>query len=255
MLTRRIIVCLDVPVGRVVKGAKFEHLRDVGDPVELAARYERDSADEVVLLDDAAYAEARRTMLAVVRRTADKLSVPLTVGGGIRTIADVRQLLRSGADKVSINSAAVDDPFLISRVADQFGSQCVVVSIDARRGADSWRAHTHGGSRMTGLDVVDWARECVARGAGELLVTSVDRDGMREGYDLELLRSVRAVARVPVIASGGAGTAAHVIAAFVDGTADAALIAGIVHDGITTIAALKADVAAAGIPVRLETAA
>ncbi len=255
MLTRRIIVCLDVAVGRVVKGAKFEHLRDVGDPAELAARYERESADEVVLLDVAAYAEGRRTMLDVVRRTADKLSVPLTVGGGIRTIADVRQLLRSGADKVSINSAAVADPFLISRTADQFGSQCVVVSIDARRHANSWRACTHGGSRATTLDAVEWARESVARGAGELLVTSVDCDGMRDGYDLELLRSVRAVSRVPVIASGGAGTAAHVVAALVDGMADAALVAGIVHDGITTIAALKAEVAAAGIPVRLETAA
>lgn len=255
MLTRRIIACLDVAVGRVVKGTRFEHLREVGDPAELAARYERDSADEVVLLDVAAYAEGRRTMLDVVRRTAEKLSVPLTVGGGIRTIADVRQLLRSGADKVSINSAAVSDPFLISCAADQFGSQCVVVSIDARRHGDSWRAYTHGGSRATGLDVVEWARECVARGAGELLVTSVDCDGMREGYDLELLRSVRAVSRAPVIASGGAGRAWHVVAALVDGMADAALVAGIVHDGVTTIAELKAEVAAAGIPMRLEEAA
>lgn len=255
MLTRRIIVCLDVAVGRVVKGAKFEHLRDVGDPAELAARYERDSADEVVLLDVAAYAEGRQTMLDVVRRTAEKLSVPLTVGGGIRTIAEVRQLLRSGADKVSINSAAVDDPFLISRAADQFGSQCVVVSIDVRRRAESWRAYTHGGSRATALDAVDWARECVARGAGELLITSVDCDGMRDGYDLELLRAVRAVVRVPVIASGGAGTAAHVVAALSDGAADAAVVAGIVHDGVTTIGALKAAVAAAGIPMRLEEAA
>ncbi len=255
MLTRRIIVCLDVAVGRVVKGAKFEHLRDVGDPAELAARYERDSADEVVVLDVAAYAEGRRTMLDVVRRTADKLSVPLTVGGGIRTIEDVRQLLRSGADKVSINSAAVADPFLISRAADRFGSQCVVVSIDARLRAESWRAYTHGGSRATGLDVVEWARECAARGAGELLLTSVDRDGMREGYDLELLRAVRAVVHVPLVASGGAGTAAHVVAALRDGAADAALVAGIVHDGVTTISALKAEVAAARIPVRLELAA
>jgi imidazole glycerol-phosphate synthase subunit HisF len=255
VLTRRIIVCLDMAVGRVVKGTKFEQLRDVGDPAELAARYERDSADEIVLLDVAAYAEGRRTMLDVVRRAADNLSVPLTVGGGIRTIEDVRQLLRSGADKSSINSAAVDDPFLISRAADQFGSQCVVVSIDARLRAESWRVYTHGGSRVTGLDVVEWARECAARGAGELLVTSVDRDGMREGYDLDLLRAVRAVVRVPVVASGGAGTGAHVVAALGDGAADAALVAGIVHDGLTTVRALKAEVAAAGIPTRLELAA
>lgn len=255
MLTRRIIVCLDVAVGRVVKGAKFEHLRDVGDPAELAARYERDSADEVVLLDVAAYAEGRRTMLDVVRRAAEALSVPLTVGGGIRSIADVRQLLRSGADKVSINSAAVDDPFLLSRAADQFGSQCVVVSIDARRRGEAWRAYTHGGSRATMLDVVEWARECVARGAGEVLLTSVDRDGMRDGYDLELLQAVRAAVSVPLIASGGAGTAAHVVAALSEGAADAALVAGIVHDGVTTISDLKAEVAAARIPVRLELAA
>ena len=250
MLTR-LIVCLDMRDGRVVKGVQFEGLRDVGDPVELAARYEAEGADEVVFLDISASTEGRATLLATVRRAADVLFVPLTVGGGVRTVDDVSQALRAGADKVSINTAAIARPALITECAERFGSQCVVASIDARRDGDGrWLVWTHGGSRGTGLDAIDWSRECVARGAGEILLTSIDRDGARQGYDLALTRAVADAVSVPVIASGGAGSADHVRDAVVEGGADAVLVAGILHDGLTTVRELKAVLARADIPVR-----
>jgi cyclase len=250
MLTR-LIVCLDMRDGRVVKGVQFEGLRDVGDPVELAARYEAEGADEVVFLDISASIEGRATLLATVRRAADVLFVPLTVGGGVRTVDDVSQALRAGADKVSINTAAIARPALITECAERFGSQCVVASIDARRDGDGrWLVWTHGGSRGTGLDAIDWSRECVAHGAGEILLTSIDRDGARQGYDLALTRAVADAVSVPVIASGGAGSAEHVRDAVVEGGADAVLVAGILHDGLTTVRELKDVLARADIPVR-----
>ena len=253
MLTRRLIVCLDVARGRVVKGVRFQDLRDVGDPAELATRYERDGADEIVFLDIAASAEARATLLGVVRRTAERLFIPLTVGGGVRDAEDVARTLRAGADKVSLNSAAVGRPEVLTRVAERFGAQCVVASIDARRepgGGQSWRVYTRGGRTATDLDAVAWAEECVARGAGEILLTSIDRDGSRGGYDLELLRAVARAVSVPVIASGGAGSAEDVVAALLEGGADAALVAGILHDGDTTVQAIKRTLRASGISVR-----
>jgi cyclase len=250
VLTRRIIVCLDVAGGRVVKGVQFETLRDVGDPVALAERYETEGADEIVFLDISASAEARATLLDVARRTAERLFIPLTIGGGVRTADDVGRALRSGADKVSINSAAIDRPEVLSESADRFGAQCVVASIDARRESNGWRVYSHGGRTATALEAVTWAGECVARGAGEVLLTSIDRDGGRSGYDLELTRAVASAVDVPVIASGGAGNADHVRAAFVDGHADAALVAGILHDGVTTVRALKGVLSDAGLPVR-----
>jgi cyclase len=249
MLTR-LIVCLDVRNGRVVKGVRFEGLRDVGDPVELAARYEAEGADEIVFLDISASAEARTTLLETVRRAAEAVFIPLTVGGGVRTVDDVACVLRSGADKVSINTAAVARPELLSEGAERFGSQCVVASIDAKREQAAWRVWTHGGSVRTEIDVIEWARECVARGAGEILLTSIDRDGARSGFDLALTRAVSNAVPVPVIASGGAGSAAHVRDAVVDGRADAVLVAGILHDGVTTVRAIKAEMAHARIPVR-----
>ena len=250
MLTRRLIVCLDVKGGRVVKGTQFVNLRDVGDPVELAARYEAEGADEVTFLDISASEEERATLLDVARRTAERLFVPLTIGGGVRTADDVARALRAGADKVALNSAAVARPAVLTDAAERFGAQCVVASIDAKREGAGWRVHTHGGRRPTSLDVVAWARECVARGAGEILLTSIDRDGARTGYDLALTRAVSEAVPVPVIASGGAGEARHVCEALVDGGADAALVAGILHDGLTTVAALKRALGDAGIPVR-----
>ena len=250
MLTRRIIVCLDVAGGRVVKGVQFETLRDVGDPVALAERYEAEGADEIVFLDISASAEARATLLDVARRTAERLFIPLTIGGGVRTADDVGRALRSGADKVSINSAAIDRPEVLTESADRFGAQCVVASIDARRESNGWRVYSHGGRTATALEAVTWAGECVSRGAGEVLLTSIDRDGGRSGYDLELTRAVAGAVDVPVIASGGAGNADHVRAAFVDGHADAALVAGILHDGVTTVRALKGVLSGAGLPVR-----
>lgn len=249
MLTR-LIVCLDVRNGRVVKGVRFEGLRDVGDPVELAARYETEGADEIVFLDISASAEARTTLLETVRRAAEAVFIPLTVGGGVRTVDDVACVLRAGADKVSINTAAVARPELLSECAERFGSQCVVASIDAKREQAAWRVWTHGGSVRTEIDAIEWARECVARGAGEILVTSIDRDGARSGFDLPLTRAVSDAVPVPVIASGGAGSAAHVRDAVVDGRADAVLVAGILHDGLTTVRAIKAEMAHARIPVR-----
>ena len=252
MLTRRLIVCLDMQGGRVVKGVQFESLRDVGDPVVLAERYEAEGADEIVYLDISASEEERATLLDVARRTAERLFIPLTIGGGVRTAEDAARALRAGADKVSFNTAAVERPEVLTECSERFGAQCVVASIDARSeaGANGWRVHTHGGKRATGLEAVEWARECVRRGAGEILLTSIDRDGARTGYDLELTRAVADAVRVPVIASGGAGTAEHVAEALDIGGADAALVAGILHDGLTTVAAIKERLAARAIPVR-----
>ena len=249
MLSRRIVVCLDVKAGRVVKGTSFVNLRDVGDPVALATRYEVEGADEVVFLDIAASAEERATLLDVARRTAERLFVPLTIGGGIRTTDDVGRALRAGADKVSINSAAVRTPQVLSESADRFGAQCVVASIDAKREGEAWYVWVKGGRERTPLDAVAWAEECVARGAGEILLTSIDRDGARTGYDLALTRAVSRAVSVPVVASGGAGSAKHVCEAL-DAGADAALLAGILHDGVTTVRAVKHAVAEAGLPVR-----
>lgn len=249
MLSRRILVCLDVQGGRVVKGTGFVNLRDVGDPVALATRYEAEGADEVVFLDIAASAEERATLLDVARRTAERLFVPLTLGGGIRSADDVGLALRAGADKVSINSAAVRRPAVMTEAAERFGAQCVVASIDAKRDGDTWRVYVKGGRERTELDAVAWAQECVARGAGEILLTSIDRDGARTGYDVELTRAVARAVTVPVVASGGAGSAADVCEALEAG-AEAALLAGILHDGVTTVHAIKRAVADAGLPVR-----
>jgi imidazole glycerol-phosphate synthase subunit HisF len=250
MVTRRVIVCLDVKGGRVVKGVQFEALRDVGDPVELAQRYEADGADEIVYLDISASAEERATLLDLARRTAERLFIPLTIGGGIRSADDVGRALRAGADKVGINTAAVETPEVLSDCAERFGSQCVVASIDAKRNGTGWKVFTRGGRTPTSLDAVAWARECVRRGAGELLVTSIDQDGARSGYDLELTSAIADAVEVPVIASGGAGSAADVCAAIMLGRADAALVAGIVHDGVTTVRRIKQEMASNLIPVR-----
>jgi cyclase len=250
MLTRRVVVCLDVKGGRVVKGTQFVNLRDVGDPVELATRYERAGADEIVFLDISASAEERGTLLDVARRTAERLFVPLTIGGGVRSADDMGLALRAGADKVSINSAAVARPGVLAEAAARFGAQCVVASIDAKRSGSGWRVYVKGGREETSLDAVAWAAECVERGAGEILLTSIDRDGARTGYDLELTRAVARAVNVPVVASGGAGTAAHVCEVLEDGGADAALLAGILHDGVTTVRAVKDAMRAAGLPVR-----
>jgi cyclase len=250
MLTRRLIVCLDVKGGRVVKGVQFEGLRDVGDPVELAMRYEEAGADEVTFLDISASNEERGTLWDLVQRTAERLFIPLTVGGGVRTVDDVGRALRAGADKVSINSAAVARPEVLTECAERFGAQCVVASIDARRDGDRWRVYTHGGKKATDLDAVGWARECVKRGAGEILLTSIDRDGARSGYDLELTRTISEQVDVPVIASGGAGNAEHVLAALREGKAEAALVAGILHDGVTTVGAIKSLLKQSGLGIR-----
>ncbi|OJH34549.1 imidazole glycerol phosphate synthase subunit HisF [Cystobacter ferrugineus] len=250
MLTRRLIVCLDVKGGRVVKGVQFEGLRDVGDPVELALRYEEAGADEVTFLDISATQEERGTLWELVRRTAERLFIPLTVGGGVRTADDVGRALRAGADKVSINSAAVARPEVLTECAERFGAQCVVASIDAKRDGAGWRVYTHGGKKPTDLEAIAWARECVKRGAGEILLTSIDRDGARSGYDLELTRAVAEAVAVPVIASGGAGNAEHVRAALKEGGADAALVAGILHDGVTTVGAMKTLLRGSGLEIR-----
>lgn len=253
MLRKRVIVCLDVREGRVVKGVCFTGLRDVGDPVELASRYEAEGADEVVFLDISASAEGRSTLLDVVRRTAERLFIPLTVGGGITGVEDIARALRAGADKVSVNTAAVSRPDIFAEAAARFGSQCVVASVDAQRDArapSGYRVATHGGRVMTELDAVEWAVRSAELGAGEILLTSIDEDGRRAGYDLELTRRVADVVRVPVIASGGAGIANHLRDAFVVGRADAALVAGILHDGSTTVGALKKSLLASGILIR-----
>ena len=249
-LTRRLIVCLDVRDGRVVKGVNFVGLRDVGDPVELAMRYETEGADEITFLDITATHEARATLFDLARRTAERLFIPLTIGGGIRSVDDMSAALRAGADKVSVNSSAVRSPEIITEGAERFGAQCIVASIDAKWDGARYRVHTAGGRMPTELEAVAWARECAARGAGEILLTSIDRDGRRDGYDLALTRAVSDAVDIPVIASGGAGNATHVCEAITGGGADAALVAGILHDGLTTVGALKAAMRDAALPVR-----
>jgi cyclase len=250
MLTRRVVVCLDVKAGRVVKGTRFVDLRDVGDPVQLASRYEREGADEIVFLDISASAEERGTLLDVARRTAEQLFVPLTIGGGVRSADDVGRALRAGADKVSINSAAVIRPEILTEAAERFGAQCVVASIDAKRDGSGWRVYVKGGRERTDLDAVHWAVECVRRGAGEVLLTSIDRDGARTGYDVALTLAVASAVGVPVVASGGAGSAVHVCEVLEHGHADAALLAGILHDGVSTVAKVKEAMRTAGLAVR-----
>jgi cyclase len=253
MLAKRVIPCLEVDAGREVKGVRFVDLQDAGDPVELAALYDREGADELVFLDITASAEGRPILEDVVRRTAGEVFIPLTVGGGIRSVEDVRRMLRAGADKVAMNTAAVQQPALVREAARIFGSQCVVVAIDARRRAPGrWEVYTHGGRVPTGLDVVAWAREVERLGAGEILLTSMDRDGTTEGFDLELTRSVSEAVGIPVIASGGAGRPAHFVEVLTEGKADAALAASIFHFGRVRIREVKAALAAAGIPVRVD---
>jgi cyclase len=251
MLTNRIIACLDVKDGRVVKGTGFVNLRDSGDPVVFAERYEAQGADEIVYLDISATDEGRGTLLDLVRRTAERLFIPLTVGGGMRTVEDIANALRAGADKTAINSAAVRRPQLLTQAASRFGSQCVVASIDALRNGEWWEVYVNGGRQPTGLDAIDWAARCAELGAGEILLTSIDRDGARSGYDIELVSRVVRAVTVPVVASGGAGSARDVADAFVRGGADAALLAGVLHDGSTDIRTVKMELRAANIPVRL----
>jgi imidazole glycerol-phosphate synthase subunit HisF len=252
VLAKRVIPCLDVDAGRVVKGVRFEHLRDAGDPVELAAHYDREGADELVFLDITATLEDRAATLDVVSRTAEEVFIPLTVGGGVQQEDDVQTLLRAGADKVSVNSAAVRDPSLLARCADRFGTQCMVIAIDAKRRDGGWEVYVDAGRTATGRDAVAWAAEATTRhGAGEVLLTSMDRDGTGEGYDLDLLRAVAGAVAVPVIASGGAGEPAHFADALTDGHADAVLAASRWHDGDLTIREVKEHLASRGIPVRL----
>jgi cyclase len=248
----RVIPCLDVDGGRVVKGIEFKGLRDAGDPVELAARYDAEGADELVLLDITASSDDRATMLHVVERAAEEVFIPLTVGGGVRSVADGRRLLRAGADKVAVNSAAVAAPRLIEALAGEFGAQCVVVAIDARRSGDGahWEVVTHGGRRPTGLDAASWAVACARRGAGEILVTSMDRDGTEAGYDLELTSTIADSVRVPVIASGGVGRLEHLVEGALIGHADGLLAASIFHFGRHTVAEAKEELAARGVSVR-----
>jgi imidazole glycerol-phosphate synthase subunit HisF len=249
VLAKRIIPCLDVDAGRVVKGTRFLAIRDAGDPVELAARYDAEGADELVFLDITATVEGRAAILEVVSRTAEQVFVPLTVGGGVRDADDVRELLRAGADKVSMNSAAVRDPAALTRSAERFGAQCMVIAIDARRRNGGWEVCVDGGRTPTGIDAVAWATEATRRhGAGEILLTSMDRDGTGEGYDLDLLRAVADATSVPLIASGGAGELNHFAEAL--GVADAVLAASRFHDGELTIAQVKEHLADEGIPVR-----
>jgi cyclase len=253
MLAKRIIPCLDVRDGRVVKGVNFVGLRDAGDPVECARRYDGEGADEITFLDITASHEARRTLLDVVERTADVVFTPLTVGGGVGATTDVRDLLHAGADKVSVNSAAVARPELISEIAAAWGSQALVVAIDARRRqgeSSGWEVYTHGGRRPTGLDAVAWAVRASELGAGEVLLTSMDRDGTKQGYDLELLRAVVDAVPVPVVASGGVGTLDHLREGLAEGGADAALAASIFHDGVYTVGEAKAYLSRAGVLVR-----
>lgn len=255
MLAARVIPCLDVHQGRVVKGTNFVNLRDAGDPVEVARRYEEEGADELVFLDITASHEQRDIILDVVRRTAEQVFMPLTVGGGIRTIEDVRALLSAGADKVSINSTACKDPEFVRRAADRFGSQCIVVNIDPKRvprdGEETWEVHIHGGRTPTGLLAVPWAREVERLGAGEIVLTSMDADGTRDGYDLPITAAVSAAVSIPVVASGGAGKPEHLVEAIQRGRADAVLAASIFHFGQYSIAETKRVMRTAGIPVRL----
>jgi len=249
----RVIACLDVDAGRVVKGVRFQDLRVVGDPVEAAARYEAQGADEIVFLDVSASVEGRETLMSVVRDTASSLTIPLTVGGGVRSADDVSRLLRNGADKVGMNTAAVSRPALIEQAAEAFGSQCVVVAIDAKRERGRWAVYTNGGRNRTDLDALAWAAEAQALGAGEFLVTSMDRDGTRTGYDLELYRALRGRIRRPLIASGGFGAPRHAADLLREGLADAALLAGVLHDGELSIADIKGALERGGIRIRKET--
>jgi cyclase len=252
MRVARVIPCLDVDAGRVVKGVNFVGLRDAGDPVELAARYDAEGADELVFLDITASSDARDTIVEVVAHTAEQVFIPLTVGGGIRSVDDARRLLRAGADKVSINTSAVARPELVAEIAEEFGVQCCVVAIDARGSSTGagWEVFTHGGRIPTGLDVVSWAEEVVSLGAGEILLTSMDRDGTRDGFDLAVTRAVSDAVGVPVIASGGVGTLDHLADGVLEGGADAVLAASIFHFGEHTVAEAKAAMAARGITVR-----
>jgi len=246
----RVIPCLDVDAGRVVKGVQFVGLRDAGDPAELAERYDGEGADEVVFLDITASSDGRATMVEVVERTAERVFIPLTVGGGVRTVDDARRLLRAGADKVGVNSAAVADPALVRALAEEFGAQCVVVAIDARQRPGGWEVYVHGGRTATGLDALAWADQVTASGAGEILLTSMDRDGTRDGFDLPLTRAVVDAVDVPVIASGGVGRLEHLVEGAIEGGADAVLAASIFHFGEYTVAEAKAALAAAGVTVR-----
>jgi imidazole glycerol-phosphate synthase subunit HisF len=252
MPAKRVIPCLDVDGGRVVKGVQFRDLRDAGDPAELAAVYDREGADEIVFLDITASSDARKILLDAVERTADRVFIPLAVGGGVRSVQDMAELLTHGADKVSVNTAALGDPALITRCAEVFGSQCVVLAIDARRrrGAAGWEVFSHGGRRASGRDAVEWASEGERLGAGEILLTSMDFDGTHEGYDLELLSAVSSAVRLPVIASGGAGSARHMYEAMTAGGADAALAASVFHFGELSVSGVKRDLAAMGLEVR-----
>ena len=251
MLAKRIIPCLDVKEGRVVKGTKFLNLRDAGDPVELAAEYDRQGADEVTFLDITASHEKRDTILEVAARTAERVFIPFTVGGGIRSVEDFRNILKTGADKVSVNTAAIERPELITEAAEQFGSQCVVVAIDAKRTGDGrWEAYTYGGRRPTAVDAVEWAVRVQELGAGEILLTSMDTDGTQAGYDIELTRAISEAVSIPVIASGGAGIIEHIYDALTDGKADAALIASIVHYGTYSVREIKEYLHSRGVPVR-----
>jgi cyclase len=252
MPAKRVIPCLDVTDGRVVKGVRFVDLRDAGDPAELAAAYDREGADEIVFLDITASSDARKILLDAVARTADQVFIPLAVGGGVRSVEDMGELLTHGADKVTVNSAALKDPDLITRCAEVFGSQCVVLAIDARRREDGpgWEVYSHGGRRPTGRDAVEWAAFAEERGAGEILLTSMDRDGTHGGYDLELTAAVSSAVRLPVIASGGAGSARHMYEAMTEGGADAALAASIFHFGELSIPDVKRDLIGMGLEVR-----
>ena len=247
---KRVIACLDVDSGRVVKGTNFVDIRDAGDPVELATRYDGEGADEIVFLDITASHEGRDTIVELAKRAADEVFVPFTIGGGIRSVEDARAVLDAGADKVSVNSAAIERPELLTELAENFGSQCVVLAIDARREGEAYLVYTHGGRRATDLDAVEWAAEGVRRGAGEILLTSMDRDGTNEGYEIELTRRVAGAVPVPVIASGGAGEPSHLVEALRDGRADAVLCASIFHYGEHSVAEAKAEIERAGIPVR-----
>ena len=252
MPAKRIIPCLDVTEGRVVKGVRFQELRDAGDPAELAAVYDREGADEIIFLDITASSDARKILLDAVERTADQVFIPLAVGGGVRSVPDMAELLTHGADKVSVNTAALVDPTLITRCAEVFGAQCVVLAIDARRrrDAEGWEVFSHGGRRPTGRDAVEWAALGEGLGAGEILLTSMDNDGTHTGYDIELTRAVSGAVRLPVIASGGAGSARHMYDALTEGGADAALAASIFHFGEISIPAVKQELEGMGLEVR-----
>ena len=252
-LAKRVIPCLDVTGGRVVKGVNFVDLRDAGDPVEIAARYDREGADELAFLDITASSDDRDILLSVIERVAEQVFIPLTVGGGVRRVEDIRRLLHAGADKVSVNTAAVQDPDLVRRMADRVGNQCIVIAIDAKRRADgkSWEVYTHGGRKPTGLDAVQWARRMTESGAGEVLLTSMDRDGTKDGFDLALTRAVAEAVTVPVIASGGVGTREHLAQGILEGKADAVLAASVFHFGEFTVREAKQHMQSCGIEVRL----